>query len=320
MSFVCPHCHKPYPVNTHDGMCELDDCWGHYLEPAAAVAKPAAPAPFPVAVGKTLEGLCVLACDVSGSMEEAAFATTPATKRALVTTAIDLAIRELAPITKSENAYIAIVVFGEGAALITDTKGRPFMKSIKQIVTEFPNRGDLAGYLDNFIVGDLAGVGRDRTNITAGLRLAKELFDATTGETRSLTKFGLSFPVDLISHDVYTSQGTMMAVPNIRIMVYSDGAHNPGDGIPLSNPFAAMTPSPLMTAFIGDEKAEGAQDGADQMNRLATRCPMHGHAGYFLINSIDRHTRLRNIFKMASGTSGFCPQCLASSIVEGKAV
>jgi hypothetical protein len=91
-------------------------------------------------------------------------------------------------------------------------------------------------------------------------------------------------------------------------MIYSDGAHNGGT---LKNAFDGLYPSPLMTAFIGSEEASAdSRLGADQMKLLANDCPEHGQKGYFLINSPERHAVLRNLFRMASGASGFCPQCL----------
>ncbi len=314
MTWICPGCAKTYAANTHDGMCEKNECYGNFLEDAgSAIAKQSTP----MQRVKPMEGLCVLVCDVSLSMEDTAFPPEPAVKRALVTSAIDLAIRELEQITKAENAYVGIVTFGERATLVNDRNGTPFIKSIRQIIAEFPSRGDLGRYVDEVIENDLSNVDRSRTNITAGLELAKNIYDAVVN-LETLSQFGFNGEIDIMSHDVFSGQGAIISVPNIRIMAYSDGDHNAENGSPLSNPFSSLSPSPLMTAFIGDEKKEGNQNGANQMSQAATKCPIHGHSGYFLINSIDRHARLRNIFKMASGTSGFCPQCLAGSVVEGK--
>lgn len=102
--------------------------------------------------------------------------------------------------------------------------------------------------------------------------------------------------------------------PNARVMIYSDGRHNQVGGKSLLNAFCDLEPSPLMTAFIGEESASEEQLlGANQMKELATICPIHNQRGYFLINSIDRQSILRGVFRMASGATGFCPQCLKTS-------
>ena len=69
-----------------------------------------------------------------------------------------------------------------------------------------------------------------------------------------------------------------------------------------------------MTAFIGDESTdEQLKQGAEQMKSLANKCPVHQQTGFFLINSVERYAVLRGLFRMASGASGFCPQCLRES-------
>jgi len=106
-------------------------------------------------------------------------------------------------------------------------------------------------------------------------------------------------------------------VPNIRILAYSDGQHNPADGSTLVNSFAKLSPSPLMTAFIGDpSSSDEAQQGAREMNELATTCPEHGIKGYFQIDGLAKHAQLRNLFRMASGASGFCPSCISVAVAR----
>jgi hypothetical protein len=121
--------------------------------------------------------------------------------------------------------------------------------------------------------------------------------------------------------DIVASDGSRPSVPNVRILLYSDGQHNPETEDPLVNPFEDLYPSPLMTAFLGDEsKDTESRQGADQLMALANRCITHQMAGYFLINNPSKDAVLRNLFRMASGASGFCPQCLRGYIssLEGK--
>lgn len=109
---------------------------------------------------------------------------------------------------------------------------------------------------------------------------------------------------------MYTHDNRQIAVPNARVMIYSDGAHNPGAGhySSLSNPFASLQPSPLMSAFIGDDSAnDDTRKGADQMKDIANICPMHDQKGYFLINTPERYAVLRGLFRMVSGGVGVLP-------------
>ncbi len=163
-------------------------------------------------------------------------------------------------------------------------------------------------------------MGREYTNITVALRLARSMYDdAVAG---NLSKFGAAGGVNIMKHrDITPPVGDQISAPNVRILLYSDGQHNPEKEDPLVNPFENVYPSPLMTAFLGDEsKDTESRQGADQMKALANICVVHQKAGYFLINNPSKDAVLRNLFRMASGASGFCPSCLRGYIdsLEGK--
>lgn len=301
---------------THDGCCEKLQCFGEpLLEDNSAKSGSNLPVPIARPVAGTVEGLCVLVCDVSGSMDEPAFANHPAEKLRLVTGAIHKAIAELQTLSKADAAYIGIVAFGARAGLIQDPVGQPFLKSVAQIIDEFGEyAGNLPTYLYDYFREDRGGFGRDRTDITAGLRVAREIYDHTL--KGDLNPLGVNASAKLMEHsDIVTQAGTQITMPNIRVMIYSDGGHNPADGSALINAFQNLAPSPLMTAFIGDEHAgAGSVAGANEMRSLANDCPEHGQKGYFLINSPERYAVLRSLFRMASGASGFCPQCLRRQV------
>ena len=256
----------------------------------------------------TVEGLCVLVCDISGSMDEPAFANHPAEKLKIIVGAIHKAIAELQSLARADTAYIAIVAFGEKAGLVLDANDQPFVKSVSQIMREYGEyAAKLPGYLYNYFKEDTGQFGRGATNMTEALQVARAIYDATLAG--NLSALGIDASAKLIEHsDIVTQSGQAITVPNIRVMIYSDGGHTVGT---LSNAFDGTSPSPLMTAFIGDEnESPGHRLGADQMRMLANTCPEHGQKGYFLINAPERHAVLRNLFRMASGASGFCPQCL----------
>jgi hypothetical protein len=301
MSFKYNNCGTTYAALTQDEACSKPSCFG---EPLVRDDRSSGSAPI-----ETIEGLCVLVCDASRSMSQPALSATGVTKMTLVANAVERAITELGGITRSENAFIAIVAFGAKASLVTDEQGKPFIKSVRSIVDEFGT--GLGHYLFDYLENDRGGLDRTRTDISAALKLALTITNDATNDA-GFTRFGVTSPAKIMRQsDILTSAGRQIAVPNVRVMAYSDGAHNPADGSPLVNPFASMAPSLLMTAFIGDETgSREARIGADQMKNLATICPQHSKRGYFLINSVDRHAQLRKLFRMASGASGFCPLCL----------
>lgn len=312
--WICGNCQSTFDAMTQDGCCDKIQCFGEPLMPVNGASAQAnqsnsssAPSPSSSSSGGLIEGLCVLVCDISGSMDQAAFANHPAEKLKLVTGAIHKAIAELESLAKADTAYIAIIAFGERAGLIKDSLGRPFVKSVSDIVDEFGEyAARLPEYLYSYFKDDKAKVGRGGTDITAALKLARSIYDGTLAG--DLTSFGVGASPRLMEHsDIVTQHGNVITMPNIRVMIYSDGAHGGGR---LVNAFDGLSPSPLMTAFIGDDQDAGSRLGADQMRDLANDCPEHGQKGYFLINSPERHAVLRNLFRMASGASGFCPQCL----------
>jgi len=313
--YRCHNCSKTFAALTQDGCCDEIDCFGEPLLPDAQSSSQggASPVISPAPGAMTtppgsVEGLCVLVCDISGSMSTPAFPNHPAEKLKMVTGAVHKAIAELGTITKAENAYIALVAFGGRAAIVRDPQGQPFVKSVAQIVSQFgEGAAHLPTYLYDYFTNDHGGVDRGATDINAALKLAREIYDLTIAG--DLSPIGVNATARLMDHsDIVTSAGQQISMPNIRVMIYSDGAHTGGA---LKNAFEGLFPSPLMTAFIGDDQAgPDARTGADQMKALANQCPEHGQKGYFLINAPERHAVLRNLFRMASGASGFCPQCL----------
>jgi hypothetical protein len=314
MPYQCGVCKKTFDAMTADGLCPNPACYGEPLKyvVSAAPGQPAVAGETAASQGKIEDiGLCVLVCDASYSMNDAAFADNPAVKLRLVANAVRRAIVELTQIGRPETAYIAIVAFGGRAELIRDRAGKPFLKSVAEIKRDLDN--DIGDYLFDTFDRDGANVNRGYTDISAGLQLARELYDASL--KGDLSRWGVSAPVTVRQHDIFIPTEKKQArVPNIRVLIYSDGGHNPSQQKPLNNPFATLQPSVLMTAFIGDESTdEQLKQGAEQMKSLANKCPVHQQTGFFLINSVERYAVLRGLFRMASGASGFCPQCLRES-------
>jgi hypothetical protein len=135
-----------------------------------------------------MEGLCVLVCDASYSMDEVAFPSErpDLTKLRLVVDAVQSAIDAMADLTMAKNAYISIIVFGEEARLITDQKGKLFIKSVQDILDEFVEpaaktregkQGKFAAFLHEKFESDSEKINREGTNITEALRIARIVVD-----------------------------------------------------------------------------------------------------------------------------------------------
>ena len=187
--------------------------------------------------------------------------------------------------------------------MLSNPEGKPFLKSISEIKKTFPTSKELG----DFLIGALTSgknVDADYTHITKALTLAREIDQgARRGDLR---QFGLDSSFQLMVHDIHRpTEDDMITVPNVRTLIYSDGKHNPNDGSPLRNPYEGDEVSTLMSVFFGEE-----QEGAREMKSLACLCPIHKIPGFFLISNPERYQTLRHIFRMASGTSGFCARCL----------
>ena len=306
----CHYGGHEYDVLPQGGCCTVPTCFGEPLLPYP----PSDPGVGPVEQQPTatLEGLCILVCDISASMDSPAYTNHPAEKLTQVVGAIQQAIGELQDMSKADTAYIAIVAFGERAGLILDANDRPFVKSISEIISEYGDRAEnLGSYLYPYFQKDVGKFGRGGTNITAGLEVARAIYDCTL--SGDLSPLGISVSSRLMEHsDIVTPDRQQLTMPNIRVMMYSDGGH--AAKRPLANPFDALSPSPLMTAFIGSPTTDVT--GASQMSALANICPEHQTRGYFLIDAPEKRATLRQLFRMASGASGFCERCLVRSVSE----
>lgn len=296
---------KYYDQMTQDGLCpdcEFGD--GILMEDESSGGTPTATRDIG---GGADIGLCILMCDASGSMSEEAFPGNPASRLSLVAQAAAAGISDLFEISRPETAYIALAAFATTPAFVQDSNGQPFVRSVAQIKQEFPTRRELATFLtDRLSIGRT--VDGNYTDISAALRFARNIYEgALQGNFQTA---GISGNFTLLKQSISRkSSGAQIAVDNLRVLVYSDGEHNPPDGGKLENPFAQDDPSLLLSVFIGKE----TEQGANQMKSLACTCPIHELPGYFLINAPERYQTLRRLFRMASGASGFCPSCLSAS-------
>jgi hypothetical protein len=275
---------------TADGFCEQPECYGvGFLtdgqnQPTGSL--PTTP---------TREiGLCVLLMDASSSMKEVAFSTTdnPAKKDQLIAGCAAGGIFELQQLSNTEDAYIIVVGFDHEQRVILTT-------SLAELFAKHKTQGDFARFLaSSFTYGS--------TDINGALRYAKGIYDAFT-KTGDLSKYG-GGPrnVKPIMQTIMTKDLESKVVPNIRVLMYTDGEETVSSDIS-GNPFSAEETDVLLGAYFG----KGEEKGCQQLKRILSKCPIHQVDQFFLINAQDRIQTLKKLFRMASGASGFCPVCLA---------
>jgi hypothetical protein len=246
-------------------------------------------------------GLCILLMDASGSMEDVAFKDhnfqskynegKPMSKREVITDNAAKAIFELFQMLKKEDAYICAIKFDHRQAEM-------FTKSVADILNEFVSAPNLAKYLYDELAQMNGG-----TDINSALKMAYDKSQRFL--SRSLAGLGNYTP---LTHTQF-SPGLNMAidVPNVRVLIYTDGEQLAEYG-QIVNPFSHMQPDLLMGAYIGLMGEKGCND----LRRVIGKCPVHSSEQFFVMDSPQKIATLRGLFRMASGTSGFCPACIGS--------
>jgi von Willebrand factor type A domain len=240
-------------------------------------------------------GLGILVMDASGSMRSAAFPNSPAKKRQLIAASAARGILELETTMNISDAYISIVMFDTKTLhVLIDTAENLINKysDPMQFITFFKEN------LEKFGGG---------TDINSALEFAKEIRDdlIIRGD---LSKWGGPNNIEPIEHVLFDKNNNSITVPNIRILIYTDGEDTENGGR-ITNPFANEPVDILMGAYFG----QGEENGCTKLMNALSECPTHGVKQFFLINDPNRIQTLKNLFRMASGTSGFCPVCLAQA-------
>jgi hypothetical protein len=147
-----------------------------------------------------------------------------------------------------------------------------------------------------------------RTDINNALRFAKQIYDGLMHHG-DLSKFNGPANVRPIMHTVFDKDSNKKIVPNVRVLVYTDGLETEAPTI--INPFKNEDVDILMGCYFGP----GEEEGCWALSEILSRCPKHDFEQFFLINDPRRIQTLRRLFRMASGASGFCPICLKDAEV-----
>ena len=199
-------------------------------------------------------------------------------------------IFDLQGITKAKETYICVMGFSsEVRTLLFD--------SVHNIFERYQGNVDKFA---SFFKEELSRM-RGDTNINDALNAAHVLVEKFLNKELSTLE-----DYEVLYHALWTHDKEDIDVPNVRVLLYTDGQHNvPNATDPIINPFSKMKPDILMGVFVGSEQHEGC----DKLKAVLSNCPEHSHPQFFLLDRFEKLTTLRKLFHMASGTSGFCVKC-----------
>jgi hypothetical protein len=249
-------------------------------------------------------GLCVILLDASSSMTEPAFPNSPVTRLRLVATSAATGIFALERMQNNPHAFVAVFKFDDRVKLM-------FMDTIDNLIRRFgQDVRKFAEYLHTELF-EMQG----ETDINQALREAHAFVDKFL--TKRLPGFPLRRYTPLRQRILKAMSVESVSVPNVRVLLYTDGMQRDAQGNRelLPNPFTAQ-PLPgldhdvVIGAFFGQETDEGCRE----LQSLLARCPRHDEPQFFLFNSPSHAGNLKELFRMASGASGFCPKCLAAKL------
>jgi len=243
-------------------------------------------------------GLCILLMDASGSMGDSAYQdySFPSkyggdklTKREVITDVAAKAIFELQPMSKKDSAYLCAIKFDHRqSVMFTDT------------VTNILNQHGTAQNLAKFLHDELAEY-NGGTDINSALKMAHSFIEKFLNGTVP----GLGNYVPIYHTQFAPKLNKSIDVPNVRVLIYTDGEQLNEYGS-IINPFKNMEPDLLMGAYVGQESEKGSRD----LKSIIGSCPIHGVQQFFALDNPQKIATLRGLFRMASGTSGFCPTCI----------
>jgi hypothetical protein len=244
-------------------------------------------------------GLAIMLLDCSGSMKEPAFPGNPMPKKDLIAKSVAAGIFSLSGNPLKEFAYVLILGFDHQIDTLL-----PYT-SIKDIVRDYQDAPGLEKMLREKM-HKMEGA----TDINSALSIA---FNFTqqfiNSEIAALGNYKPRIQM-VIDENMMTHQ-----VPNVRVLLFTDGEHFLGENDRTLNPspfknlqYDGKVFDLLMSAYYGDS----GDHGYFQLKSLVSKCPRHPEVDqFFLFNDPTQVANLKGLFRMASGASGFCPTCLS---------
>lgn len=301
-SYQCTCCGRGYTKSDlpNTMICECDPLIGLIME-VSSVELPTEEGQLAGMEDMREAGLCVFLMDASGSMFTepmfpdhkfpSMFGEAFVNRAEWVCRMAASGIYDLIKkgITEAEAAYICAIKFDTTQAVM-------FIKTVAQIRDEYATDIDFARYLYNGLQDMRGG-----TNINDAIRMGHGFVSNFTN--RMVQGMGNYSPK---YHVEYTLKGKPISVPNVRILLYTDGEQQPQYG-DMHNPFQNDEADLLIGVFIGQESERGCQD----LRRIVGKCPIHGNEQFLIFDTPTKNMTLKGMFRMASGASGFCPKCVS---------
>ncbi len=253
-------------------------------------------------------GLCVMMMDASASMLDTAFEGSPLTKMRLAAASAAGGIFDLMRMHNNPNAFVSLYKFDDRVEhMVTDT--------ISNLIDQYKN----VKAFGNYIYDELFEM-QQQTDINQALAVAHSFVDKFM--KNQLPGFPLKEYTPM-SHRLPIGKSTdgkiiSAAIPNVRVFIYTDGMQydsNQNKRL-YDNPFQAdpiegLNHDIVIGAFFGQEN----DDGCQELKSLLSYCPIHTTTKqFFLFDGPEKIDYLKNLFRMASGASGFCPLCLDKTL------
>lgn len=248
-------------------------------------------------------GLCVILMDASSSMTDPAFESSPLARMNLIATSAARGIFDLERMQNNKNAYVAVFKFD-------DRVEQMFVDSVANLLDRFDK--DVRKFA-NYIYEELFKM-QGGTDINQALQKAYSFID------KFLKKQLPDFPVkdyNPVQQVIWTSNERSVPIANVRVLIYTDGMQFDASKkrILNENPFRLHTlPGLNHDIVIGAFFGKDTDEGCEELKGLLSKCPIHDVVQFFLIDNPGQLGILKNLFRMASGASGFCPVCLEKKL------
>jgi hypothetical protein len=284
-----------YPAMTHDGFCPKCPQDGLLVEVDDVAAEEALSAIREDdsqlhSTGAREIGLGALFLDASASSEATFSGASSASRYQVYSATAAHGIWGLKKMSRPDDQYLAISLF--------DTKCETvFFGNVTELFTRYDTPAKTAEALNEAFL-----TMGNNTDLSQPLRYIRSLYDGFIAG--DLSKHGGPKGFQPLYHSVLKKNGESVRIPAFRSMLMTDGLDTVGSHY--RNPFRDDgLPDLLLGAYVGDLEEEGAAE----LRKMLGFCPGHGGRQMFHIAGTKSIPLLRNLFRLASGASGFCPMC-----------
>jgi len=241
-------------------------------------------------------GLGIILMDVSDSMNDPAFENAKITKLEMVAKSYAYGIFGLKNMTDPQFSFVHLYKF--------DHEVTPFLfDNIEHIWNRFGTPEEFEKYLLKEF-----SIRNGQTDINTTLQMAYSEANQFIAHN-----FKLLGNYKLKNHSVLLHNNDVDTIPNVRVLLYTDGLqYVSGKMEKLFNPFNNNKQNKydfLIGAFIGNATSRGGK----ALEEVVGKCPKHNKKQFFLIDKPNKMKSFKNLFRMASGASGFCPDCMNDS-------